>query len=60
MSLYNAPSATDLAAQFPADFTWGVATAAYFAQHVMPEANSYRDAIVNGAESVLALEEALF
>ena len=37
-----------------------LATAAYFAQHVMPEANSYRDAIVNGAESVLALEEALF
>jgi acyl-CoA dehydrogenase len=37
-----------------------MATAAYFAQHVMPEANSYRDAIVNGAESVLALEEALF
>ncbi|WP_374487053.1 acyl-CoA dehydrogenase C-terminal domain-containing protein [Zoogloea sp.] len=37
-----------------------LATAAYFAQHVVPEANSYRDAIVNGAESVLALEEALF
>ncbi|MBS0354957.1 MAG: acyl-CoA dehydrogenase C-terminal domain-containing protein [Proteobacteria bacterium] len=37
-----------------------LATAAYFAQHVTPEANSYRDAIVNGAESVLALEEALF
>ncbi len=37
-----------------------LATAAYFAQHVLPEANSYRDAIVNGAESVLALEEALF
>jgi acyl-CoA dehydrogenase len=37
-----------------------LATAAYFAQHVIPEANSYRDAIVNGAESVLALEEALF
>ena len=30
------------------------------AQHVIPEANSYRDAIVGGAESVLALEEALF
>ncbi|MDD3353525.1 acyl-CoA dehydrogenase C-terminal domain-containing protein [Zoogloea sp.] len=37
-----------------------MATAAYFAQHVIPEANSYRDAIVNGAEAVLALEEALF
>ncbi len=35
-------------------------TATSFAQHVMPEANAYRDAIVNGAESVLALEEALF
>ena len=37
-----------------------IATASYFAQHVIPEANSYRDAIVGGAESVLALEEALF
>ncbi|MBK6656551.1 acyl-CoA dehydrogenase [Zoogloea sp.] len=37
-----------------------MATAAYFAKHVMPEANSYRDAIVNGADAVLALEEALF
>ena len=37
-----------------------LATATYFAQHVIPEANSYRDAIVNGADAVLALEEALF
>ncbi|WP_374495816.1 acyl-CoA dehydrogenase C-terminal domain-containing protein [Zoogloea sp.] len=37
-----------------------MATAAFFAQHVIPEANSYRDAIVNGSASVLALEEALF
>ena len=37
-----------------------IGTATYFAQHVIPEANSYRDAIVGGAESVLALEEALF
>jgi hypothetical protein len=37
-----------------------MATAAYFAKHVIPEANSYRDAIVNGADAVLALEEALF
>ncbi|MDD3327951.1 MAG: acyl-CoA dehydrogenase C-terminal domain-containing protein [Zoogloea sp.] len=37
-----------------------IATASYFAQHVIPEANSYRDAIVGGSESVLALEEALF
>ena len=35
-------------------------TASYFAQHVIPEANSYRDAIVGGSASVLALEEALF
>ena len=37
-----------------------LATASYFAQHVIPEANSYRDAIVGGSASVLALEEALF
>ncbi len=35
-------------------------TARYFVEHVLPEANGYRDAIVNGAESVLALPEALF
>jgi alkylation response protein AidB-like acyl-CoA dehydrogenase len=35
-------------------------TARYYAEHVMPEANTYRDAIVNGAESVLALAEELF
>ena len=37
-----------------------LATATYFAKHVIPEANAYRDAIVNGADAVLALEEALF
>ncbi|MBL8444633.1 MAG: acyl-CoA dehydrogenase C-terminal domain-containing protein [Zoogloeaceae bacterium] len=37
-----------------------LATAAYFAQHVMPEAGAYRDAIVNGAEAVLALAESQF
>ncbi|MCK6396573.1 acyl-CoA dehydrogenase [Zoogloea sp.] len=37
-----------------------LATAAYFAKHVIPEANAFRDAIVNGADAVLALEEALF
>ncbi|MBL8444039.1 MAG: acyl-CoA dehydrogenase, partial [Zoogloeaceae bacterium] len=37
-----------------------LATAAYFAQHVMPEAGACRDAIVNGAESVLALAESQF
>ncbi|MCK9261912.1 MAG: acyl-CoA dehydrogenase [Azoarcus sp.] len=35
-------------------------TARYFVEHVLPEANSLRDAIVNGAESVLALPEELF
>ncbi|MCZ4305260.1 acyl-CoA dehydrogenase [Denitromonas ohlonensis] len=35
-------------------------TARYFSEHVLPEANSYRDAIVNGSESVLAMHEALF
>ena len=35
-------------------------SARYFAQHVLPEAKAHRDAIVNGAESVLALDEALF
>jgi hypothetical protein len=35
-------------------------TARYYAEHVMPEANTYRDAIVNGADSVLALAEELF
>jgi alkylation response protein AidB-like acyl-CoA dehydrogenase len=35
-------------------------TARYFAEHVLPEASAMRDAIVNGAEPVLALDEALF
>lgn len=35
-------------------------TARYFVEHVLPEAGTYRDAIVGGAESVLALPEALF
>jgi 3-(methylsulfanyl)propanoyl-CoA dehydrogenase len=35
-------------------------TARYFAEHVVPEAGCYREAIINGAGSVLALEEALF
>jgi hypothetical protein len=35
-------------------------TARYYVEHVLPEANSLRDAIVNGAESVLALPEELF
>jgi hypothetical protein len=35
-------------------------TARYFAEHVVPEAACYREAILNGSGSVLALEEALF
>jgi len=35
-------------------------TARYFVEHVLPEAGTYRDAIIGGAESVLALPEALF
>jgi len=37
-----------------------LATAAFFAQHVMPEAGAYRDAIVNGADAVLVLAESQF
>lgn len=37
-----------------------LATAAFFAQHVMPEAGAYRDAIVNGADAVLMLAESQF
>lgn len=35
-------------------------TARFYADHVIPEANMYRDAIVNGSASVMALDEALF
>ncbi len=35
-------------------------TARYFAEHVVPEAACYREAILNGAGSVLALDETLF
>ena len=48
------------AAEFEEFYKAKIGTATYFAQHVIPEANSYRDAIVGGSESVLALEEALF
>ena len=34
--------------------------ARYFAEHVLPEAQALRDAVVDGAESVLALPEGLF
>jgi alkylation response protein AidB-like acyl-CoA dehydrogenase len=35
-------------------------TARYYSEHVLPEAQTYGDAIVHGAASVLALEAALF
>lgn len=35
-------------------------TARFYAEHILPLASAYRAAIVNGAESVLALEEAQF
>ena len=35
-------------------------TARFYAEHVLPEAHAFRAAIVNGAGSVLALDESLF
>ena len=35
-------------------------SARYFAEHVLPEVQALRDAVVGGAESVLALPETLF
>jgi 3-(methylthio)propanoyl-CoA dehydrogenase len=35
-------------------------TARFYADHVLPEAQVYREAIVNGADSVLALDESMF
>ena len=35
-------------------------TARFYADHVLPEAQVYREAIVNGADSVLALHESMF
>jgi acyl-CoA dehydrogenase len=43
------------------DFYRGkIATARFFAEHLLPLAHAYRQAIVNGSASVLALEEAQF
>ncbi len=42
-------------------FYWAkLNTARYYAEHVLPEAAAWREAILNGAGSVLALDEALF
>jgi hypothetical protein len=37
-----------------------IATARFYAEHVLPEAGPWRDEITMGAASTLALEEALF
>ena len=37
-----------------------IATARFYAEHVLPEAGAFRDEITMGAGSVLALEESLF
>jgi hypothetical protein len=37
-----------------------VLTARFFADHILPFADGYREAVVNGASSVLAMEEAYF
>ena len=43
------------------DFYRGkIATARFFAEHILPLAQAYRQAIVNGSASVLALEETQF
>jgi 3-(methylthio)propanoyl-CoA dehydrogenase len=43
------------------DFYRGkIATARFFAEHILPQAHAHRHAIVNGSASVLALEEAQF
>jgi acyl-CoA dehydrogenase len=43
------------------DFYRGkIATARFFAEHMLPLAQAYKQAIVNGSASVLALEEAQF
>ena len=56
-----AAAALDQEAAHNAGFSAAKAvTARYFAEHVLPEAALYRDAIVQGAEAVLALDESLF
>ena len=37
-----------------------IATARYYAEHVLPEAGTWRDEITTGAGSTLALEDVLF
>jgi 3-(methylsulfanyl)propanoyl-CoA dehydrogenase len=37
-----------------------IGTARFFAEHVLPQARAYRDEVIEGAGSTLALEEAAF
>ncbi|MCA3039103.1 MAG: acyl-CoA dehydrogenase C-terminal domain-containing protein, partial [Rhodocyclaceae bacterium] len=37
-----------------------VLTVRFFADHILPFADGYREAVINGASSVLAMEEAYF
>jgi hypothetical protein len=44
----------------PAFLRGKIATARFYAEHVLPEAGPLRDEIMTGAASTLALEEGLF
>jgi hypothetical protein len=37
-----------------------IGTARFYAEHLLPQAQAYKAAIVNGSSSVLALEDAQF
>lgn len=49
-----------LSGEDKAFYTSKVATARFYADHVLPKASAYRHEVVNGAESTLHLDEALF
>jgi alkylation response protein AidB-like acyl-CoA dehydrogenase len=46
----------DEGAEDPAFYRAKITTARFFAEHVIPQASAYRDAIVNGGESAMGLE----
>ncbi len=64
--LADGPSSTDRSPSLdvrsgsPAFLRGKIATARFYAEHVLPEAGPWRDEITMGAASTLALEEALF
>jgi len=37
-----------------------IATARFYAEHILPHAHGFKSAVVNGSASVLALDEAQF